>query len=142
MSNDPITFTRRQLTTLFSGALLGIVAEHAPAGAQAPVPAISAMEASPAAASGNAIDILIQDHRRIGALMTQIAATSAGDALQRAALLQRLADLLTIHNASEENLVYPAIRDLANRPQDAATLYHQQDEAKVLVFELDQMPKE
>ena len=58
---------------------------------------------------------------------------------QREELMERLKGLLTIHNASEENLVYPAIRELAKRPMHAGQLYHQQDEAKVVVWELDMM---
>ncbi len=133
MSNNSYRMSRRQLVGLLgSSALLGIATERLlPAAAQTSAPATG----------GNAIDILLEDHRKIKALMNQIAQTSAGNPTQRAQLLQQLADLLTVHNSTEENLVYPAIRDIAARPNDAAMLYHQQDEAKIIVFELDQLSK-
>lgn len=133
MANNFYHMSRRQLVGLLgSGAFLGIATQRLlPAAAQTSTPT----------AGGTAIDILVEDHRKIKALMNQISQTSAGNSTQRTQLLQQLADLLTVHNSTEENLVYPAIRDIAARPNDAATLYHQQDEAKVLVFELDQLSK-
>jgi hypothetical protein len=38
--------------------------------------------------------------------------------------------------------IYPAIRDIATLPNDANTLYMQQDQAKVLAFELDRLAKD
>lgn len=73
--------------------------------------------------------------------MKQISQTPASNPTQRAQLLQKLANLLTVHNSTEEDLVYPAIRDIADLPSDATTLYQQQDEAKIIVFELDQLSK-
>jgi len=134
MLNDSKHITRRRfVTVLGSTALLSIAAE----GFLAP----SAAQTSAPATGRDAIDILLEDHRQIEALMNQIAQTSASYPTQRAQLLQQLADLLTVHNATEENLIYPAIRNIANLPSDATTLYQQQDQAKVFVFELDQLSK-
>ena len=96
---------------------------------------------SPSARGGDAIDILLADHRQIESYLNQISQTPATNPTQRAQLLQQLATLLTIHNATEENYIYPAIRDVARRPNDSATLYQQQDQAKVIMFELDQLAK-
>jgi hemerythrin superfamily protein len=91
-----------------------------------------------AAGDVGAIDILLQDHQAVKRLFAQL---TSGGADARLSILQQLKVLLTVHNATEENLVYPAIRVLAERPQDADTLYHQQDEAKVGIWELDSMLK-
>lgn len=72
--------------------------------------------------------------------MDQILAS--GDPAEREHLLRELSNALTIHNANEENIVYPAIREVADRPDDAALLYHQQDEAKVAIWGLMSLPKE
>jgi hemerythrin superfamily protein len=50
--------------------------------------------------------------------------------------------VLTIHNATEENLVYPAINKVAGSKLEAAHLYHETAEADTLFFELDSMLKE
>jgi hemerythrin superfamily protein len=82
----------------------------------------------------DAVEILVNDHRVIKQLLTELP-DATGQA--RADLLQRLKAILTIHNATEENFVYPAIHEIAGRPMHAGHLYHQQDEAKVLLWKLD-----
>jgi hemerythrin superfamily protein len=87
--------------------------------------------------SGDAIAILENDHDVIKELFAQL--VSATESGERSNLLEKLKAILTVHNATEENLVYPAVRVAASRPKDSDTLYHQQDEAKVAVWKLDQM---
>ena len=137
MSNDSNHMTRRRLVAVFgSSAVFSVAMKRLlPAAAQQKTTAPSPTPATPS----DAIATLIQDHRAITTLMTQIAQTS--NPTQRTQLLQQLANLLTLHNSSEENLIYPAIRDIANEQSDAQTLYQQQDTAKVLLFELDQLSK-
>ncbi len=86
------------------------------------------------------IALLEMEHRQALDLIARIIASD--DAHDRSAMLQTLANALTIHNANEENIVYPAIRDTAHRPDDAALLYHQQDDAKVVIAQLMAMPKD
>ena len=94
--------------------------------------------ASLAPVSGNdAIEILENDHVRIKELLAGLVA--AGEPDERATILEELKALLTIHTATEENLVYPAVRFLAKRPAESDKLYHQQDEAKVAVWEIDSL---
>ena len=50
--------------------------------------------------------------------------------------------MLTIHNATEENLVYPAIQKVAGSKLESQHLYHETAEADVLFFELDGLLKE
>jgi iron-sulfur cluster repair protein YtfE (RIC family) len=85
------------------------------------------------------IALLETEHREALDLIARIIASN--DAHDRAAMLQTLGDALTIHNANEENIVYPAIREAAHRPDDAAMLYHQQDEGKMLIAQMTQMDK-
>ena len=100
MSNNFFRMSRRQLVALVgSSALLGIATRLLPTAAQTTAPA----------ASDTAIDVLLEDHQKIKALMNQIAQTSDGNPSQRTHLLQQLAELFTVHNSTEENLIYPAI---------------------------------
>ena len=89
-----------------------------------------------AVVGNDAIEILENDHRTIKQLLLDL--TSAEEMARKQAL-ERLKALLTVHNATEENLVYPAIHDLAERPMHANGLYKEQDQAKVAVFELSML---
>ena len=92
-------------------------------------------------ARGNdAIDILVNDHQIIKGLLNQL--SSASDTQARKGVLEQLKGILTIHNATEENLVYPALQTLAGKKAEAEHLYHETAEADVLVFEMDTMLKE
>jgi hemerythrin superfamily protein len=82
----------------------------------------------------SAIDILLDDHEIVKRSFEELAGSEPSE---RAAVLEELKALLAIHNATEENLVYPAIRFLAARPHDAETLYHQQDEAEATLWSID-----
>ena len=98
--------------------------------------ALTAPDGTLPVSGDDALQILENDHRAVkGLLMALPRAESA----ERARLLEELKSALTIHNATEENIVYPAIHDIAQRPMHAGRLYHQQDEAKVLVWELSQL---
>lgn len=82
----------------------------------------------------NTVEILINDHNVIKSLLTGL---TQGDRSQRQATLEQLKGVLTIHNATEENLVYPALDKVAEEGREAAKLYHETAEADILVFELD-----
>ena len=97
------------------------------------------VEANGIATTGNdAIEILEHDHERVKALFEELAAAGTSD---RPAILEQLKAVLTVHCATEENLVYPAVRVAAGRRKDADTLYHQQDEAKVGIWQIDAILK-
>jgi len=81
----------------------------------------------------DAVAILMNDHQRIKGLFDQLL---HGDATTRPRTLQQLKPLLVAHNATEENIVYPAIHQIVRRPLHAYGLYHQQDEAQVAFWEL------
>jgi len=83
--------------------------------------------------AGDAIAILMNDHLRIKALFDQLL---DGDGSTRPRLLEELKPLLIVHNAGEENVVYPAIFGIAMRPHHAKKLYHQQDDATVAFWEI------
>jgi hemerythrin superfamily protein len=84
----------------------------------------------------NAIDLLVNEHYAVKQLLTQLPTTTGSERVQ---MLEEIKNALIVHNASEENVIYPAIKDLADRPQHATALYHQQDEAQVAVWELTQL---
>ena len=88
-------------------------------------------------AHGNdAIEILRNDHRVIKGLVRELVES---DAASRKQVLEQLKGVLTIHNATEENLVYPAIGNASRGKDEAGRLYHQTAEADRIVFELDSL---
>ncbi len=98
-------------------------------------------DVSPLPVRGNdAIEILTNDHEIIKSLLTGL--TQATQTAQRKDALEQLKAALTIHNATEENLVYPALEKVAGKKSESQHLYHETAAADVLVFELDVMLKE
>ena len=88
----------------------------------------------------DAVEILKNDHAVIKSLLETL--TQAVDVEERGNALERLKVALTIHNATEENLVYPAIGRIARQKDEAELLYHETAEADMAVFELDSMLSE
>jgi hemerythrin superfamily protein len=88
----------------------------------------------------DATEILISDHEVIKRFLSELTQSSAGEGLKMT--LDQLKGVLTIHNATEENIVYPALRQVAHKKWEAQRLYHETAEADVLVFQLDTMMKE
>lgn len=88
----------------------------------------------------DAVEILVHDHDEIRNLLTRF--TEATDAEERTAVLEQLKGALTIHNATEESLVYPALAKVAGKKTEAQKLYHETAEADMLIFEIDSLLKE
>jgi hemerythrin superfamily protein len=88
----------------------------------------------------DAVEILINDHESVRGMLDMF--TRAESTQDRRALLEQLKAALTIHNATEENLVYPAIAKVAGKKAEASKLYHETAEADMLIFEIDTMLKE
>jgi hemerythrin superfamily protein len=88
----------------------------------------------------DATEILINDHEVIKRLLSELTQSAAGEGMK--STLEQLKGALTIHNATEENIVYPALRQVARKKWEAQRLYHETAEADVLVFQLDTMMQE
>jgi hemerythrin superfamily protein len=88
----------------------------------------------------DAIEILINDHQTIKDLLTRLTGTTQPAALTQT--LEQLKGVLTIHNATEENLVYPALSKVAHKNSESLKLYNETAEADMLLFEVDTMLKE
>jgi hemerythrin superfamily protein len=88
---------------------------------------------------GDAVEILKNDHTLIKKMLTDLAA--ATDKESREEILEKAKPVLTVHNATEENLVYPALEKIAVQKRESQHLYKETAEADVLVFELDTMLK-
>jgi hemerythrin superfamily protein len=87
----------------------------------------------------SAVEILMNDHKVIKSLLDRLTSDTNGD---RKATLENLKSVLTIHNATEENLVYPALAVVGRKKAESLSLYHETAEADTVVFELDMLLKE
>lgn len=88
----------------------------------------------------DAVEILINDHNVVKALLEQLA--NARETARRKGVLEQLKAALTVHNATEESVVYPALAQVAGKKSEAQHLYHETAEADLLMFQLDTMLKE
>lgn len=80
-------------------------------------------------------EILDNDHRVIKTLLDDLVATQ--EPVRCREILEQLKGALTIHNAMEENLIYPALDKVAGHMLESQKLFHQTASADVLVFEVD-----
>ncbi|HKU69114.1 MAG TPA: hemerythrin domain-containing protein [Candidatus Baltobacteraceae bacterium] len=85
-------------------------------------------------------EILENDHETIKGLLNSL--THAAANADRMQTLEQLKGVLTIHNATEENIVYPALNKIAGHKFETMKLYNETASADMLVFELDTMLKE
>lgn len=85
-------------------------------------------------------EILENDHEIIKGLLNSLTHAAARE--DRMQILEQLKGALTIHNAMEENIVYPALAKVAGHNFETLKLYNETASADMLVFEIDTMLKE
>lgn len=81
----------------------------------------------------DAISILMSEHQAVKERF-QMLLNAKGS--RRSDILEEIKQMLALHNASEENVIYPAVHSLIGRPMHARTLYHEQDDAEVALWDL------
>ncbi len=65
----------------------------------------------------DAVEILKNDHQVIKQLLSSL--TQATQTQERQTILDQLKAVLTVHNATEENLVYPALQSVADEKRQS-----------------------
>jgi hemerythrin superfamily protein len=127
--------TQRVSWTVVAGALgVGFVTAFALLNSK------RAAVATSTAMTGDWLEVLSTERRRIERLFKQIEATADDQASRRTRLLEALSALLTRHALQKENVIYPALRASdhgASSTHLAAELF----EIKTYLYELDAMPK-
>lgn len=126
----------RDLIAFGAGMLAGLAA-----GRIAPPVAGQAIGSLSARAGGDPFDALAGDHRKVLALFDVIERTDDSARLRRATLLFQLKRMLTAHALAEEDIIYPMLRDDAQREEMATKLYREHAEMKVRLFELEHQSK-
>ena len=80
---------------------------------------------------------LKSEHRGVKKLLKAMVETEIGDAARRSALVQEVGDALTRHAVEEENVVYPALRNLGAVEQ-AQALTQDHADMKTLIRQIEE----
>ncbi len=96
--------------------------------------------ATSTAMSGDWLDVLVTERRRIERLFKQIEATSDEQGIKRGRLLDALSTALTKHALQKENVIYPALR-ASDQGASSTHLAAELFEIKTYLYELDALPK-
>ena len=125
-----------------SGSSIGVLAGTAAAGAALGVLAMLGRKAAvqaPTALAGNWDDALKVEHQATLKVFDAIEATGDGATAKRAMLLAHLKHALMKHAIEEENVIYPALRDVGEA--DAAdALNKEHGYVKQYLYDLGNMP--
>ena len=92
------------------------------------------------AMSGDWLEVLTGERRRIERLFKQIDSTTDEQAVKRGRLLEALSATLTRHALQKENVIYPALRG-SDHGSSSTPLAAELFEIKTYLYELDGMPK-
>jgi hemerythrin superfamily protein len=127
--------TQKVSWTIVAGALgVGFVTAYALLNSK------KAAVATTTAMSGDWLEVLTAERRRIERLFKQIEATSDNQTVRRARLLEALNSTLTRHALQKENVIYPALRG-SDHGASSTPLAAELFEIKTYLFELEATPK-
>jgi hypothetical protein len=96
--------------------------------------------ATTTAMTGDWLEVLTADRRRIERLFKQIEGTDDDQAHRRTRLLEALSAALTRYSLQKENVIYPALRK-ADQGAASTHLAAELFEIKTYLYELDSLPK-
>lgn len=127
----------RGLAAFAGGAVVALIASRV-------LPPLLAQAAGSArvAAGRDPFDTLIQDHRVILSLLGEMEVSPEHATVRRTQLLLRLKRKLAAHAMAEEDVVYPMLHDRAQEVEDTRRLYAEHADMKMMLFQLETMPKD
>lgn len=131
------SFFGRGIAAFAGGAAAGMIVSRL-------LPPVVAMAAGSAraAAGRDPFEALLADHRRFLALLTSMEQSRDEEVFRRTQLLLRLKRGLAAHALAEEDVVYPLLHDDGKAEHDARHLYGEHAEMKLLLYRLEETPKD
>jgi hemerythrin superfamily protein len=126
--------------SLGTGAVLGVAAAGIAAGLVANLGRKAAVQA-PSALAGDWFELIKAEHKMALVLFDKLQATEDSQTWKRSTLLTQLKHALGKHAFTEENVIYPALRDLGEKA-DADQLNHEHGYVKQFLYDLENMPKD
>ena len=122
-----------------AGKVIGVAAAGLAAGLVANLGRKAAVQA-PSVMAGDWLEALKAEHKMALALLGQMEKTTSKQVAKRTLLLTQLKHALGKHAFTEENIIYPALREWGDKA-DADALNHEQGYHKQFLYELDGMDK-
>lgn len=122
-----------------TGAVIGVAAAGIVAGIAANLGRKAAVQA-PSVMAGDWLEALKAEHRMALTLLDRLAQSKPEQPAKRTLLLAQLKHALGKHAFSEENVIYPALREWGDKA-DADALNHEQGYHKQFLYELERMDK-
>lgn len=123
-----------------SGAILGAAAAGLAVGLAANLGRKSVVQGMTVAA-GSWDEALAAEHKALLKIFDALEATENKQKVKRATLLMSMKHALLKHSVQEENVIYPALRDIGN-VEGADQLNHEHGYVKQHLYNLDKMPKD
>jgi hemerythrin superfamily protein len=87
----------------------------------------------------NAIKLLMQDHKKVRALLTELEGTTPRAARERERLVREIETELTVHAQIEEEIFYPAFKEAAKKADDRELFFEAAEEHHVVKFVLPEL---
>ena len=131
--------TRKRSGSVGTGTVLGVAAAGLAVGIAANLGRKAAVQA-PSVMAGDWFEALKAEHKMALALLDKLARSTPGQPAKRTLLLTQLKHALGKHAFTEENVIYPALREWGDKA-DADALNHEHGYVKQYLYELDNLDK-
>jgi hemerythrin superfamily protein len=133
------TAPRKASTGVGTGTMIGVAAAGIAAGIAVNLGRKAAVQA-PSVMAGDWLEALKGEHTVALTLLDKLAQSKPEQPAKRTMLLTQLKHALGKHAFTEENVIYPALREWGDKA-DADALNHEQGYHKQFLYELDGMDK-
>jgi hemerythrin superfamily protein len=130
---------RQRSTGVGTGTMLGVAAAGLAVGIAANLGRKAAVQA-PSVMAGDWLEALKAEHKAALAIVDKLAKSTPEQPAKRTLLLTQLKHALGKHAFTEENVIYPALREWGDKA-DADALNHEQGYHKQYLYELDNLDK-
>lgn len=90
----------------------------------------------------DALSLLKDDHDRVKKMLEELDATTERATKTRTEMLAKLKQELTIHEAIEEEILYPALKEHAEAKEIVLEAYEEHDVVDTIMTEIEQTPVE
>lgn len=129
----------KRSTGVGAGTVLGVAAAGLAVGIAANLGRKAAVQA-PSVMAGDWLEALKAEHKAALAILDKLAKSTPEQPAKRTLLLTQLKHALGKHAFTEENVIYPALREWGDKA-DADALNHEQGYHKQYLYELDNLDK-
>jgi hemerythrin superfamily protein len=88
----------------------------------------------------DAIQMLKDDHEKVKKLLKELDSTTESDASKRQQLFTQVKEELTVHEAIEEEIFYPALKEFQKAREIVLEAYEEHGVVDMVMTEIEQVP--